>query len=412
MCAATSPAIGETMTVHLRLMADGELEEAVRLFRATFGGTPSADDLERVAARTEVERTLVAADDGGALVATAGAHSFRMQLPGGADIGCAGICMVAVRGDHRRRGLLTALMAEHLGAARDREEPVAALWASEAPIYGRFGFGPAARTVEITLARAHAALRSAGPVAEVRLIDHLEAEQALPPLHAAATRQRPGGIHRPERFWPSTVAPKPGEGPPRQIALLPGGGYAIFHLEPAWSDAGPTGTVRVEELVATDPAGTAALWRFVTDVDLASRTVAGRRPVDDPLLAMLVDQGRAEVGVDWPLQLRLVDLAAALEARAYAADDTLVLAVEDRQLPDQTGSWSLQARGGCGTCARTEAAPDLVLGIDVLGAIYLGGVRATQLLAAGRLTEQRRGATARLDRMLATEVAPWHGFMF
>ncbi len=400
------------MTVEVRRLAEGELEPAVRLFRATFGGAPSADDLARVAARTEVERTLVAVDPHGGLAATAGAYSFRIQVPGGTELGCAGICRVAVRGDHRRRGLLTTLMEELLRDARHRGEPVAALWASEMPIYGRFGFGPAARTVQITLQRAHGALRTAGPLGEVRLIDHQAAEQALPPLHAAATRQRPGGIHRPERFWPSTVAPRPGEGPPRQIALLPGRGYAIHHLEPDWSDAGPTGTVRVEELVATDPEATAALWRFVTDVDLASRTVAGRRPVDDPLLAMLVDQGRAEVGVDWPLQLRLVDLAAALEARSYAADDRLVLAVEDRQFPDQAGSWALAASGGVGSCTRTEAAPDLALDIEALGTVFLGGVRATQLLAAGRLAQQRVGAAARLDRMLAAEVAPWHGFMF
>ena len=412
------------MAVNLRPVAEEEFEAAIRLFRATFGGSPSREDLERVTGRAEVERTLVGVDDVGVLVATAGAYSFRLQLPGGSDIGCAGICMVAVRGDHRRRGLLTALMDGHLQQARARGEAVAALWASEAPIYGRFGFGPAARTVQITLQRAHAALRPTpgvdtgralhgdSPVAEVQLIDHALAEEVLPAVHAAATRQRPGAIHRPERFWPATVAPTSGEGPPRQIAWLPGRGYAIHHLEPGWSDAGPTGTVRVEELMATDAQATAALWRFVTDVDLASRTVAGRRPVDDPVLAMLVDPGRAEVGADWPLQLRLVDLATALEARSYAADGRLVLAVADRQLPDQAGSWELHAAAGQATCRRSDAAPDLTMDVEVLGAVYLGGVRTTQLLAAGQLTEHRPGAAARLDRLLAAEVAPWHGFMF
>ncbi len=398
--------------MQLRPLADEELESSVRLFRATFGGSPSEADLAHARQRVEVARTLVSVDDRGAVVATAGAYSFRMQLPGGSDIGCAGICMVAVRADQRRRGLLTALMDAHLERARAAGEAVAALWASEAPIYGRFGFGPAAPTVAITVPRARADLRSQGPLEEVRLIDHHEAAEVLPALHAAATRQRPGAIHRPERFWPATVGPTPGEAPPRRIAVLPGRGYAIHHLDPAWSAGSPTGTVRVEELMATDPQATAALWRFVTDVDLATRTVAGRRPVDDPLLAMLVDQGRAEVGIDWPLQLRLVDLATALAARRYAADDRLVLAVEDRQLPDQAGTWQLRAAGGTGTCARTDAAPDLTVGIDVLSTLYLGGVRTTQLLAAGRLTEHRAGAAARLDRMLATEVAPWHGFMF
>ena len=400
------------MTVELRAARAEELEAVIRLFRATFGGTPSTDDLERAGGRAEVERTLIGVDGRGAVVATAGAYSFRMQLPGGTEVGCAGICRVAVRGDHRRRGLLTALMAEQLQAARERGEVVAALWASETPIYGRFGFGPAAPTVELTLARTHAGLRIDGPVTEVALLDHGEAAGLLPGLHVAATRQRPGGIHRPERFWPSTLAPGSGEGPPRQIAWLPERGYAIYRLEPDWSAAGPAGTVRVEELIATDAAAAAALWRFVTDVDLAGRTVAGRRPVDDPVLAMLVDEGRAERVGDWPLQLRLVDLRGALGARGYAADDRLVLEVEDRQLPDQAGRWALLTASGGGVAERSNEAPELSLGIDALGAVFLGGVRTTQLVAAGRVRQHRAGAAARLDRMLATEVAPWHGFMF
>ncbi len=400
------------MTVELRPAAPDELEAVVRLFRATFGGAPNADDLERVTQRTELERTLVGVDSRGGVVATAGAYSFRMHLPGGAEVGCAGVCHVAVRADHRRRGLLTALMAEQLRAARERGEAIAALWASEAPIYGRFGFGPAAPTVEITLARTHAGLRIDGPVAEVELLDTAEAQRVLPELHTAVTRQRPGGIHRPAHFWPSTLAPLPGEGPPQQIAVLPGRGYVTYRLEPEWSAAGPAGTVRVHELMATGPAATAALWRFATDVDLAGRTVAGRRPVDDPLLAMLVDEGRAQATGDWPLQVRLVDLVDAFGSRVYAADDRLVLEVGDRQLPDQAGRWALHSSHGSGGVSRTDEAADLSLGADVLGTVFLGGVRTTQLLAAGRLRQHREGAAARLDRMLATEVAPWHGFMF
>ena len=46
--------------------------------------------------------------------------------------------------------------------ARDRGEPLAALLASETPIYGRFGYGVATHEADLTIDRDHAALR-AGP---------------------------------------------------------------------------------------------------------------------------------------------------------------------------------------------------------------------------------------------------------
>jgi len=47
-----------------------------------------------------------------------------------------------------------------------------------------------------------------------------------------------------------------------------------------------------------------------------------------------------------------------------------------------------------------------------VAAVLLGGQRTTQLLAAGLVQEGRRGAAARLDRLLQVDVAPWHDYMF
>ena len=51
---------------------------------------------------------------------------------------------IHVSATHRRQGLLSRMMAAELGAAAGRGEPLAALIAAEWPIYGRYGFGPAA----------------------------------------------------------------------------------------------------------------------------------------------------------------------------------------------------------------------------------------------------------------------------
>jgi predicted acetyltransferase len=403
------------VTLSLRTIAPDEIDAFVRAFRAVFGGAPDEADLARARLRLECDRSFVAVDGHGEVVATAGAHSFAMSLPGGGRLGCAGVTLVSVRADQRRRGVLTGLMDRLLQQARERGDAVAALWASETPIYGRFGFGPAIPTVEITLDRDHAALQPPGPVEEVALIERSVAREAFPAIRSQVSATRPGLLTRPTGFWDSLLdeepTPPPSSGP-RQHALLPGRAYAIYRLRPDWTAGAPTGQVVVSELHATDPEAAAAMWRFVTDVDLASSTVAGRRPVDDPVLAMVVDQGRARVAQDWPLQVRLLDLAGVLSTRTYHSDGSLVVDVRDPQLPDQAGRWHLEVSGGRGSCRRTERPAGLTLDIAALSTVVLGGVRTTQLAAAGRVREDGSGTAAHLDRLLATDVAPWQDFMF
>jgi predicted acetyltransferase len=398
----------------LRRLQPGEVPSFVRAFRAAFGGVPDDADLASAETSIEVARSHVSVL-GGELVATASAFSLALALPGGAEVGCAGVSLVSVRGDHRRRGLLRALLGRVLDDARDRGEVLAALWASETPIYDRFGFAPAVPTVEIRLDRDHAALRREGPWRDIRLVDRTEARVAFPPIRALARTRRPGMLSRTDGSWDRLLRDEPqppsGHGP-RQHALLPGRGYAVYRLEPDWTAGAPTGTVRVQELHAVDAEATAALWRFVTDVDLATTTVAGRRAIDDPVLALVADDGRTRVARDWPLQVRVLDLPAALTSRTAAADDQLVLEVADPLVPGNDGRWVVAAAAGRFTCEPTTAEADLHLDIRAVAAVLLGGQRTTQLAAAGLVHERRGGSVVRLDRTLQVDVAPWHDYMF
>jgi len=398
----------------LRRLRDDELPAFLRAFRAALGGVPDEADEAAAGANIEVARSHVAVA-GDALVGTASAFSLTMPLPGGREVGCAGVSLVSVRGDHRRRGLLRGLLGRVVDDARDRGEAVAALWATETPIYDRFGFAPAIPTVELRLDRTHASLRRDGPWREVRLVDRAEARRAFPAIRDRARVSRPGMLSRTGGSWDRLLRDEPqppaGKGP-RQHALLPDRGYAVYRLEPSWTDGAPTGTVVVQELHALDPEATAALWRFVTDVDLAAATVAGRRPVDDPVLALLGDQGRARVSQDWSLQVRVLDLPAVLASRSAATDDHLVLEVTDPLVAGNQGRWEVAGAHGLLRCASTERPADLHLDIREVAAVLLGGQRTTQLLAAGLVQEGRRGAAARLDRLLQVDVAPWHDYMF
>ena len=69
-------------------------------------------------------------------------------MPGG-SLPCAGVTAVGVQPTHRRRGVLRSMMDAQLRDVHERGEPIAALWASEETIYGRFGYGLASWAGEL-----------------------------------------------------------------------------------------------------------------------------------------------------------------------------------------------------------------------------------------------------------------------
>jgi predicted acetyltransferase len=400
--------------VVLGAVQEDELPAFLAAFDLTFGITRAEGGIERVRGFVETDR-LVAARAGGTIVGTAGNYSFELSLPGLPAAPCAGVTLVSVRADHRRRGVLRRLMTDLLDDADARGEPFAALWASESPIYGRFGFGAAVPTASFELDRAHARFRVDGPVAEVALVDADEAASRFPTIYETARTTRPVQFGRPEGWWRRELEDPPenreGAGEKR-FAVLGDRAYAIHRLRAAWDDGVPTGTVEVHDLVATDPEAAAAMWRFLVDTDLSRRVVAGRRPVDDPLPLLLDDPLRARPRVGWPLYLRLVDAPAALMARPYPTDGELTIELHDAFRPANQGRWRLAAAGGTATCERTTDSADLELDAEALATVALGGVRVSALAAAGLVTVHGGAAIARADRLFATEVAPWHGFMF
>lgn len=355
-----------------------------------------------------------AACEGDQIVGTAQAWRFRVSVPGGADLAAAGICAVGVRPTHRRRGVLRALMRRQLDDVRAWGESLAILNATDAGIYGRFGYGMATYRCVMDLDRDHAVFRdSAPPIGRTRLVDVDEALGLFPPIYEQFRPGTPGLLARSERWWLERCfggrAPK---GDPRfLLALEVDGapvGYAVYRVHNQQDErALPVGWVEASEVVGTSPEAERELWRTLFGVDLMHRIRAPRLPSDHFLLRTIAQPRRMRVDLRDGLWLRLVDVVAALEGRSYDTDGAVVFEVRDEFCPVNAGRWRLAVEGGRGRVTRTGASADLALDVSALGATYLGGTTFAQLARAGQVDELAPDGLARAGRLFRADVAPW-----
>ena len=391
---------------------------------------PSEPARQHEFATFEADRSLAAFDQA-SMVATASAYSFTMAVPGAlAEV--AGVTAVAVLPSHRRRGILSDLMLRQLTDLKESGEAVAALFASESAIYGRYGYGAASAQLRFTIRRGEAQLTrpqasrsglgsgsglSPADGLRLRIADAHQPRAELAAVYETILPGRPGMYARDERWWESLLSDpehaRHGASPLRCVIAEDDAGprgYALYSVQPEWGDDGiPAGVLNIRELLANGPEAFAAIWGDLLTRDLISEVRARMRPVDDPLLQLLADRRRARAQLTDGLWVRLVDVPRALSQRRYACPVDLVIEIIDDVLPGNAGRWRLQAGGPASPvcCERTTASADVVLPVQALGATYLGGTRLGALAGAGLAMERRAGALAGLSTALSWDPAPW-----
>ncbi len=387
-----------------------ELRRTLACVAHYFAFEPDEEQAERFAQNAEVER-VHAAWDGEEIVGGAGAFSLSVTVPGGTDVRAAGVTIVGVLPTHRRRGILTGLIREQLDDVRRRGEPLALLWATEATIYGRFGYGVASLQGEIELALDRSQFTRTPPPASGRIVSLEEALDLVPPIYDRVRRSTPGMIARTPAWWEHRRlydAPwqRRGAGPLQRVVLELDGepqAYALYRIEASWEGGVAAHAVIVHEALGATPPATAAIWRFLLDVDWMTTLRASLLPVDHELFLLLAEPRRMGYQLGDALWCRLVDVEAALAARSYAAGGEVVLEVADAFCPWNEGHWLVGAHGA----ERTESPGELALDAADLGSVYLGGFTFVQLVAAGRAQELEPGASARADALFLAERAPW-----
>jgi predicted acetyltransferase len=408
------------MDVEIRALREGEIDAMLRADAAGFGEAVTDDELAVERTVVEPERALVAVD-AGTIVASTAAATFQLTVPGGVAVPCAGITSVATLPTHRRRGIGRALMQRQLEDLRERGDPVAYLWASEAAIYPRYGYGTGAMSGTFKIRRGQTAfLREVETQGRIRLAERDEALKVVGEIYERIRPTRPGMIDRPGawpeyRFHHDEHHREKGTSPPFfAIYETSDGaqGSVSYTIKDTWTHAGPNQELEVDELLWTTGDAYAALWRYCFDIDLV-RTITGwKRPVDEPLLHMLAEPRALSFRLRDGTWLRLVDVAAALEARRYSHEGRVVIEVDDAFAPWNDGTYVLEGGPQGGTCRPTGAEPDISMQVDDLAAAYLGGASFRMLASAGRVVERTPGTLTTVDAMFSSAVAPWCPWIF
>ena len=159
--------------------------------------------------------------------------------------------------------------------------------------------------------------------------------------------------------------------------------------------------MNVVELAAITGDAHAALWHTLLGVDLVGPIVSRQVPIDDPLPYLLTNPRALETTtLNDGIWVNVRDVAASFSRGARTAPiDRVILEVDGRR-------WAIDGGPQGATCRSVRTKPDLVMDHASLGAIMLGGVRASTLAAGRRLEARSAEALRRADAFFLTSPLP------
>jgi predicted acetyltransferase len=396
------------VTLEFRNPTEDELRASCAAASVAFAEELRDDDFELFKTELPVDRAFSAFDDDVPVGFTA-SIAFEMTIPGGVAP-CAGITFVGVMPSHRRRGVLTQLMRTQLDDLRERGEPLAALWASEPVIYGRFGYGIAAPAAAMEAVHAGFAFRDdPGPIGRARLLSKEEARELFPPIFERARVQRNGMLSRSDARWDGRVADpehwRDGASPKYYVLIeIDGQGeaFAMYRVKSKWERGMSQSELVLVDAIATSTEATRELWRYLFGVDLIAKVALWNFDPATPLFLMVKDARRLQLKLGDGIWLRLVDVGEALRRRSYEGDDSVVLEVTDDFCSWNEGRYRVGSDAG-----PTEDAAELRLSAADLASAYLGAFTFERLQAAGRVEELAEGAIPRATALFKTPLPPY-----
>ena len=398
--------------LQLRSLTAEDRDAVSYLDELAFGFTRDPGDLPVPHLDVMTNEYALGVFDQDELVGCGGAFPLDVTMPGGASLPCPGVTMIAVKPTHRRRGALSTMMRELLDRCRANGHPIAALTASEAAIYGRYGFGRATSFKRISVDAKRARFVASAPeIGDVRMLPVDEARAMWPELHERCRPNVSGMMRRSDDLWAGDLRDQPsdrgGASAMHHVAHRDEtgriDGAVAYRITMDWRGDGAFHEISVKHFSAETPAVEIALWRFLLSVDLVG-TVVADRPVHEALREALAEPRIIKTIHDgdhnW---LRILDPAACFAARSYLFDGEFVVGFEDPMYDDVSGSYLLQVGDGVATVERTDAPADLTASAQSWASIVAGDVDARALAATGRAA----GDAARASIFFAVTDTPY-----
>ena len=277
---------------------------------------------------------------GRSLAGVATFERLQITVPGPDQpvVRAAGLTWVSVASTHRRRGILRAMMSDLFDQWESEEYPLAALIASEATIYERYGFGPATFTdsyrIEIEKAQLRAEADTSGTTPSST--PHREISRKCFPFCMTGGHERDPARSIGTRTDGGTYSVSSRIRTHRRRVQRPCT-YCCIRTAMRYSvadDPAASRTVRIVradvfDFVAVTDEAHRELWRVLLNLDLVS-TVDVQLPTDDPLPLAVTDFRPVARGARGDaMWLRILDIPAALTLRGYRGDLDVVIDIED-----------------------------------------------------------------------------------
>ena len=396
------------MGIEIRAARADEMDQFGAVTEYAYAGAFGTGGDNVVTRNNQPQWTLCAFVDG-RLATTYSVLPLTMRANGRA-VALGGVSAVGTLPEFRRRGLLRRITVQSFADMRSRGQAVAALWASQAAIYQRYGYALASAQMGYRVDPREIGFGDGdGGGASVARVFGDAGFEAVKRTYIEFVAARTGYLHRAKPMWLNNALSNAQGAVHIAVASRAGVpvGYVIYLLH----DGSSGHFTRNQEIVVRDLAWLDAdayrsLWSWLARHDLVGRVHWARAPVDDPAGELFVEPRLLHAELRDGIWLRIVDVAAALSGRGYSGRGSLTLQIQDDDLaPWNAGRFRLEVDGDAATVSATTSRADLHLDVKALASLY-SGYRSARQLRNWALLEANDDAVARADALFATTHAP------
>ncbi len=399
------------MTIEVRAARAEEMDQfgliGAYVYAGAFGDGP-----DNVVSQNNRPEWTLCAFDGARMAASYSCVPYTMRANGRA-VAMGGVTAVGTLPEYRRQGIVRAITTRSFADMRERGQAVAALWASQAAIYQRYGYALSSSMVTYRIDTVDVAFANGdGGSARVERVGVEDGFEVLKKLYIDFVAQRTCYLHRAKPMWMNSVlSSTPLTGPTHvAVAYAADGaatGYVVYHVRNE-KVAHPT---RAQELVVKDLVWLNAdayrsLWSWLARHDLVGRVTWIRGPADDPAPELFVEPRLLNAQPRDGFWLRVIDASVALAQRGYQTSDAITLDVaKDELAPWNGGRIRLECSPDGAAVAPSRGKVDITLSVKALASLYSGYRTARQLAQWGML-DGDDAAVERATRIFATRYAP------